>query len=77
MTTLNAILASNYAVAVLGAGGRLPDVIAQAKLEMAADPLLFAEAQAELARLNGIRDLEKRDFAAAQHREFLSTVLNP
>lgn len=77
MTTLNAILASNYAVAVLGAGGNIPDVTAQARLEMAADPVLIAEAQAELARLNGIRDLEKRDFAAAKHRDFLRTVLSP
>lgn len=77
MTTLNAILASNYAIAVLGAGGRIPDVIAQAKAELSIDPLLAAEAVAEAARLNGIRDLEKRDFAAAKHRDFLNEVLAP
>ena len=72
--SLKTLIAAGYAAQVMGSGD-LQIAINTARTQFGADPDLMAEAQAELARLDAIPNLEKRDFAQAKHRDFLRTVL--
>ena len=74
--SLQSLIAAGYAAQVMGSGD-LGMAIDRAKTMMGADPDLAASMQAEFDRLNSIKDLEKRDFAGAKHRDFLRLVLAP